>query len=163
MFKTQVAVKALIIWDNRILILHKTAEPRDFWVLPGGRINQDEGLEAALKRELKEEIGVTKIKHSRLVYAECVPPNRMRLLNYYCLMLFYEMEADCSKLVLDSEHDSYEWAVVEELLKDEKRTGSELRTAVLKSRYNRKCACPVPTLRPGQFWTCPICGTVHKG
>src|SRR2546421_9668224 len=101
MFKTQVSVKALIIRDDRILILHKTVEPRDFWVLPGGRVDQGEGLEAALKRELKEEIGVTKIKHSQLCYAECVPPDRVRLLSY-CLMLFYEVEADCSNLIINS-------------------------------------------------------------
>lgn len=50
--------------DDEVL-LHKS-EPDDFWTLPGGRVEMGESSEAALKRELQEELAV-KVEVMRMV------------------------------------------------------------------------------------------------
>ena len=49
-----VGVKAIIARDNGVLLLKDTA--RDKWEFPGGRIDQNQSIEDALKRELQEEV-----------------------------------------------------------------------------------------------------------
>jgi ADP-ribose pyrophosphatase YjhB (NUDIX family) len=58
-------VVGIVLNNNRVL-LHK-AEKDAFWALPGGHIEFQERAEDALKRELKEEIGV-EIQVKRLVW-----------------------------------------------------------------------------------------------
>ena len=49
-----------IILDNsgKKLLIHKTNN-RDFWLLPGGRVEMQESTQDAIVRELKEELGIT--------------------------------------------------------------------------------------------------------
>jgi len=47
------------------VLLHRS-EPDDFWTLPGGRVEMGESSEAALKRELQEELAVD-VEAMRLV------------------------------------------------------------------------------------------------
>jgi ADP-ribose pyrophosphatase YjhB (NUDIX family) len=55
-----------IALDKNRVLLHK-AEKDDFWALPGGHVELREQAEDALKREMKEEIGV-EIQVKRLVW-----------------------------------------------------------------------------------------------
>ena len=50
---TRVAVVA--IKDNKLLLIHRLKDGRDFWVIPGGSAEEGETLEIAGKREIKEE------------------------------------------------------------------------------------------------------------
>jgi 8-oxo-dGTP diphosphatase len=53
-------VAALIVRDDRILICQRTRHqtmPLQ-WEFPGGKIEPDEALEDALRRELEEELGI---------------------------------------------------------------------------------------------------------
>jgi len=52
----RVAVKALIIQDDRVLLVKET--PEMWWGIPGGGINHGENIKSALYREINEEIGV---------------------------------------------------------------------------------------------------------
>ncbi|ABS22309.1 MULTISPECIES: NUDIX hydrolase [Bacillus cereus group] len=49
-------VGAICKHDNKILMLQNEGE--DFWYVPGGRVQLLETSEVAIKRELKEELGV---------------------------------------------------------------------------------------------------------
>lgn len=55
-----VVAAALIDADNRVLIAQRPAHKRNgsLWEFPGGKMEQGETPEAALIRELREEIGV---------------------------------------------------------------------------------------------------------
>ncbi len=59
----QIGIKALIQNDERQILLLKS---QDYWDIPGGRMDQDEDIEAALLRELYEEIGVDRIANKQL-------------------------------------------------------------------------------------------------
>jgi mutator protein MutT len=53
------AVGAVVVKDGRVLLTKRTEEPhRGLWSLPGGVVQPDEGLEAAVERELVEECGI---------------------------------------------------------------------------------------------------------
>ncbi|WP_459502662.1 NUDIX hydrolase [Bacillus sp. C1] len=49
-------VGAICKHDNKMLMLQDEGE--DFWYVPGGRVQMLESSEVAVKRELKEELGV---------------------------------------------------------------------------------------------------------
>lgn len=50
-------VNAIIFNKNKELLLCKK---RDYWILPGGKMKKNEKIFIALRRELKEEINITK-------------------------------------------------------------------------------------------------------
>ncbi|MFZ1316864.1 MAG: NUDIX hydrolase, partial [Candidatus Saccharimonas aalborgensis] len=59
----QIGVKVIITdQSGSTLVLQRAKSDQpdiaETWDIPGGRINVDESLETALKRELREEIGV---------------------------------------------------------------------------------------------------------
>ena len=59
----QIGIKAIIRnAENQILLLKN----KDYWDIPGGRIDQGEDIETTLLRELNEEIGVNHIAQKQL-------------------------------------------------------------------------------------------------
>ena len=56
MAEIELIARALIQRDDEILLAHKIGEPNTF--LPGGHIEYGEYTDIALKRELKEELGI---------------------------------------------------------------------------------------------------------
>jgi 8-oxo-dGTP diphosphatase len=61
-FSVVLAVAAFILdSQGRILIAHKTPEQKidgGLWTCPGGKVDPDEAIVAALRREVKEEVGL---------------------------------------------------------------------------------------------------------
>lgn len=44
--------------NGKILLIHRIKKNDDYWVFPGGGVEEDESEIMALKRECKEELGV---------------------------------------------------------------------------------------------------------
>jgi 8-oxo-dGTP pyrophosphatase MutT (NUDIX family) len=63
-------VTGFIIKDANILLMHRIKEGRDYFVFPGGSIEENESEEAALVREIKEETGLTVISFKKLFNLE---------------------------------------------------------------------------------------------
>ena len=63
------AVRAIIIQDNKLLVLHRNKFGKEYDTLPGGNIELHETPEAALVREVFEETSVH-FTDPRLVFVE---------------------------------------------------------------------------------------------
>ena len=59
----QIRVRAIVVKDNGKLFCvrlkaYEGSKEHDYWCLPGGAVDEREGLEVALRREMLEETGV---------------------------------------------------------------------------------------------------------
>jgi len=63
------AARAIIIENNKMLLMHRNKNGNVYFTLVGGQLRQDEAPEQALVREVKEETGLT-VTAGRLVYTE---------------------------------------------------------------------------------------------
>ena len=55
----RIRVSAILIKDGKILLIAHKKNNDVYWLLPGGGVNFGESLKHALKREIKEELGVS--------------------------------------------------------------------------------------------------------
>ncbi|MFC1649565.1 NUDIX domain-containing protein [Patescibacteria group bacterium] len=46
---------AIIVKDGKVLLMHRKKDGEEYWVFPGGGIEEDETPEIAIKREVLEE------------------------------------------------------------------------------------------------------------
>ncbi|MDP2782169.1 NUDIX domain-containing protein [Devosia sp.] len=65
----RISAGALVLRDNRLLLLRHFSPRYDFWAPPGGGVEGHETLEAAAERETLEETGLT-VKARRLAYID---------------------------------------------------------------------------------------------
>jgi 8-oxo-dGTP diphosphatase len=54
----QSAVRAIILQNNKLLVMKRTKHDQHYYTLVGGRIEPGEDTETALRRELQEETGL---------------------------------------------------------------------------------------------------------
>ena len=60
-------VAAIIVRDNKILLMHRIKEGQEYFVFPGGGIEENESVEDAIIRETKEELSLD-IKIDKLLF-----------------------------------------------------------------------------------------------
>lgn len=63
------AVRAIVVRDGYLLVIHRNKFGQEYYTLPGGGIDPGETAEHALFREIDEETSMT-ISHPRLVITE---------------------------------------------------------------------------------------------
>ncbi len=54
----QKRVRAIIINEGLVVLIKRIKSDKTYYVFPGGGVEENEGIEQALKREVKEEINV---------------------------------------------------------------------------------------------------------
>ncbi|MFA6322294.1 MAG: NUDIX domain-containing protein [Candidatus Buchananbacteria bacterium] len=57
----------LVIKDEKILLIFRRKNTREYWVFPGGGIEKNEDFQKAVVREVKEETSI-EVKPERLLY-----------------------------------------------------------------------------------------------
>jgi len=106
--KIVVALKAIIIYENKALIIQRSYGDvigSGSWEFAGGKLEFGEDLETGLKREIMEEVGL-EVRIERLLYASTFQSKENRqtvILNYLCHSLGNDV-------VLSEEHEKYIWA-----------------------------------------------------
>jgi ADP-ribose pyrophosphatase YjhB (NUDIX family) len=63
------AARAILIEDNKMLLMHRNKNGKMYFTLVGGQLREDEPPEQGLAREVKEETGLD-VTSTRLVYLE---------------------------------------------------------------------------------------------
>ena len=72
----QLRVAAIIVRDQQILLVEHRKRGERYWVLPGGRLEGLETLDAALRRELNEELSLAARIGPLVIVSEMLAPDR---------------------------------------------------------------------------------------
>lgn len=109
----KVTVTAIAIRDNKLLVLRRNEEPfKDKWDLPGGYMTFGETAEDCLRRELKEELGVSNIK---LDYLKSIPSEAVwKNKTFAVLAKFYLVDFE-GEIKLNDENSEYTWIALSEI------------------------------------------------
>lgn len=101
--RLEFGVKALILRDNKFLVMHNNGVKADLWELPGGRMEFGETAEETLKREIMEETGliVNPIK--------LLDTWNLIKVNHQITGIIYLCSIEEGELTLSDEHDAYKW------------------------------------------------------
>lgn len=108
-----VGVKSVIVNDDKVLVLQNT---KGFWEVPGGRIDANESIEEALRRELTEELpNITKLRPRQILDARRLHKDIKD--DVSLVLVFYLVEAEFDgEPTLSHEHTAYKWASQQEAL-----------------------------------------------
>lgn len=58
MTETRISARAIIFIDGKLVLIRRVRHGREYWVIPGGGVEEGETVEDAVRREAKEEIGI---------------------------------------------------------------------------------------------------------
>lgn len=111
--KMVIAVKGVIINEGRVLIVKRSEDDEvggGTWECVGGKIDFGEGLEDALEREIKEEVGL-EVNVKQILYATTFKTNPTRQV----VILTYLCSSSNQEVLLSSEHSDYRWVTVDQL------------------------------------------------
>jgi 8-oxo-dGTP diphosphatase len=114
-----IAVKAIVLRENKILILHKTPKEKqsdidkNCYDLPGGRIEVNEKLDDALTREVREETGLE--LRSLEIHDATLIENKSGV---KIVMLYYLCHCSGNRVTLSEEHDGFYWRTKDKILSD---------------------------------------------
>lgn len=62
MARTNIRVSAIILKNNQILLMHRKKGGEEYWVFPGGGVEDTETAEEGIIREVKEETNMDVLK-----------------------------------------------------------------------------------------------------
>lgn len=110
-----VGIKGVIIKDDKVLII-KAGQGKDYWEVPGGRIDDDESIAQTLARELKEELpNISSVNIDKVLDAYRIPRDVSG--NLSLVLIFYKVNAEFNgNPQLSEEHIDWQWASAEEAL-----------------------------------------------
>jgi ADP-ribose pyrophosphatase YjhB (NUDIX family) len=72
----QLRVAGLVVRADQLLLVEHRKRGQRYWVLPGGRLQGNETLEAALRRELREELALEARVGQLVIVCETLAPDR---------------------------------------------------------------------------------------
>ena len=115
--KLQVGVKALIKNDQgEYLLLRRSQvmenETEAHWDIPGGRIEPEEPLEDALRREIKEETGLEILDKPVLLGAQDIFVKKADL---HVVRLTYSLQGS-GDIIISDEHQEMRWVKPNEVI-----------------------------------------------
>ncbi|MGA9226055.1 MAG: NUDIX domain-containing protein [Mesobacillus sp.] len=111
--KMVVVVKGVILLEGRVLIVKRAADDEvgnNTWETVGGKMELGEDIEAALIREINEEIGIT-VTVDKILYATTFKTDPTRQI----ILLAYLCHSESHDIKLSAEHSDFKWATKEQL------------------------------------------------
>jgi nucleoside triphosphatase len=116
-----IVVPVLLDAEQRVLLCRMAPDRGVFpgqWALPGGGVEPGERIEEALRREVREELGIELSQVSPLLFKDAVlektyPDGRREPL--HMVFLVYRCTPGSLEIVLNPEFSEYRWATREAL------------------------------------------------
>lgn len=123
-----VGVKAVIVENDKALVLRGVlSDGKMGHDLPGGRLNEGEGIKEGLTRELKEELGLDKFSVNDLLLA--IEKKNYNKNGSSLIYLVYKVDAEISEVRLSNEHAEHRWILrkdLEEIIKNKEHVNDGL-------------------------------------
>lgn len=104
------STKALIVKDNKFLVMYNMVAGKKKFDMPGGRMEFGETAEETLAREIKEELNV-QIKPIKLIDTW----NYMHKEYFQITGIIYYCKITGGEIIISDEHDGYEWIDVDQI------------------------------------------------
>ena len=108
-----IAVKAVIVKDGKALVLKEGSRFKGY-DLPGGKIDENESIEEAIKRELHEELGLKEFKMGDLV--NVYERTDYKKEGISLMLIFYKLATGDFEIILSEEHTEYKWISKQDVL-----------------------------------------------
>jgi len=109
-------VGGLIIENDRILLVERGNAPLEgYWSLPGGAVETGERLEAALRREIREETGLEVDVLSVVEIFERIMPDAAGCVEYHYVLIDYLCRPSGGTLCAATDARGCEWYSESEL------------------------------------------------
>ncbi|MCR4322914.1 MAG: NUDIX domain-containing protein [Candidatus Azambacteria bacterium] len=107
----KVSVNCIIVKDGKVLLVqqNRPEDVRGKWSVPGGKVNQEETFEDAVKREVKEETGLNVIGSERLSIKQEKPHQTVKHI--------FKVEAEGEVVFPEDELMDAKWFSPEEIRK----------------------------------------------
>ncbi len=113
-----VGVGALVHRDGKVLLVRRAKEPNlGKWIIPGGLVELGEGLEDAVAREVKEELGITAKLEGMLDLASEIILDKEKQVRYHYVLVDFLVSIGDERIALNRESNSYDWFTPESVLK----------------------------------------------
>jgi len=109
--RQKTTIKALFEKDRKILLVKDT---KGVWELPGGRIEHNEEPEQALRRELQEELGWSKIDITNMVNSWSFS-SEVDNIHYHFIVLVYACTSDEKIIKENEEYTEYSWIPIDKI------------------------------------------------
>lgn len=112
----KVRATSFVVKNNSILMIHRFSQGEEYYVLPGGTMEENESIEEAVLRELKEETNLSgKIIKEVLDYTDDVSRNRLFLVEVQEGEL--KINDNAHEIKKQNEHNKYfpKWVPVNEV------------------------------------------------
>ncbi len=128
-----VTVKALIVVDDKVLLLKKPTDDGDFyWDAPGGRVDAHETPDQTLVRELGEELPtLADYTAGGVVHTTCVQQYAREMPDVGLYFVFVRVDAEPFELQLSDEHAGHGW-----FSKDQIRSLVQYKDSAVKQSYH---------------------------
>ena len=130
--------KVVILRDNKILFIHRIKNDREYFVLPGGSIEDGETPEAAAIREVKEETNFD-VELDHLLWKIQEPMKGDEKTGYYFLVKNFRGELTLGEPEIERRNEKnvylFEWLTVDEI-KKYLIYPEELKQKILDTFYN---------------------------
>ena len=117
-FRFSARVSAIIYnKDKSKVLLFKVEDGRDYYLLPGGRIEINEDSKDAIKREIKEELNFDLQFDLCAVQENFIKKDNKNIMQYcFCYHAIHNQEIDKDSIrCLDSDGQSFHWVNINDI------------------------------------------------